>query len=196
MTVGNLANRLTLLRIILIPVFMAFLLSRLPLGDWLAAGVFVIAALTDSVDGYIARKHNQITVFGQFFDPLADKLLILAALITLVGQGRLSAWLAMIIITREFAVSGLRYYAWMNGRVIAASPLGKVKTVSQVIAIIFWILKPAIIPTLLADVVMGIAVAITIVSGLDYYLKIGPSLDQEGAGRAKAPKSETRSKGR
>ena len=190
---GNLANRLTLLRIILIPVFMAFLLSRLPLGDWLAAGVFVIAALTDSVDGYIARKHNQITVFGQFFDPLADKLLISAALITLVGQGRLSAWLAMIIITREFAVSGLRYFAWMNGKVIPASSMGKIKTVSQVVAIIFWILKPAIISTLLADVVMGIAVAITIVSGLDYYLKIRPNLDQVATDQDKDKQVETRS---
>src|SRR3990172_3855986 len=167
----NLANRLTLFRIILIPVFIAFLLSRLPLGDWLAVAVFTIAALTDSFDGYIARKHNQITVLGQFLDPLADKLLISAALITLVGQGRLSAWLAMIIITREFAVSGLRLYAWTSGKVIAVSPLGKVKTVSQVVAIIFWILKPAIISNLLADVVMGAAVIITIVSGVDYYFK-------------------------
>lgn len=174
----NLANIVTLFRIILIPVFMAFLLSRLPLGDWLAVVVFTIAALTDSVDGYIARKHNQITVFGQFLDPVADKLLIFAALITLVGQGRLSAWLAMIIITREFAVSGLRLYAWANGKVIAASPLGKIKTVSQVVAIIFWILKPTIISNTLADVVMGAAVVITIVSGVDYYLKIRPNLDQ------------------
>lgn len=174
----NLANRLTLLRIILIPVFVAFLLSRLPLGDWLAVAVFTIAALTDSVDGYIARKHNQITVFGQFFDPLADKLLISAALITLVGQNRLPAWIAMIIITREFAVSGLRYFAWSNGKVVPAGSLGKIKTVSQVLAIIFWILQPAVISAVLADVVMGVAVIITIVSGVDYYIKMRPNLDQ------------------
>lgn len=176
-TMGNLANKITILRIMLIPVFMAFLLSRLPLGDWLAVAVFVVAALTDSVDGYIARKHNQITVFGQFFDPLADKLLISAALITLVGQGRLSAWLAMIIITREFAVSGLRFFAWTNGKVVPASSLGKIKTVSQVLAIIFWILKPAIVSTIAADIVMGAAVTITIVSGVDYYIKIRPNLE-------------------
>ncbi len=176
---SNLANRLTLLRIILIPVFVVFLLSQLSWGDWAAVVVFVIAALTDSVDGYVARKHNQITVFGQFLDPLADKLLISAALITLVGQGRLSAWLAMIIITREFAVSGLRLYAWSNGKVIAASSLGKFKTVSQVIAIIFWILKPQYIAPMVANIVMGIAVTITIISGIDYYLKIKPGPDQQ-----------------
>ena len=171
---SNLANRLTLLRIILIPVFVVFLLSQVSWGDWAAVAVFVIAALTDSVDGYVARKHDQITVFGQFLDPLADKLLISAALITLVGQGRLSAWLAMIIITREFAVSGLRLFAWANGKIIVASSLGKIKTVSQVLAIIFWILKPTVINPVLADVVMGVAVAITVVSGIDYYLKIKP----------------------
>lgn len=176
---SNLANRLTLLRIILIPVFVVFLLSQLPWGDWAAVVIFVVAALTDTVDGYVARKHNQITVFGQFLDPLADKLLIAAALITLVGQGRLPAWLAMIIITREFAVSGLRLFAWFNGKVIVASSLGKFKTVSQVIAIIFWILKPQYIPTMVANIVMGIAVIITIVSGLDYYLKIKPGSDQQ-----------------
>lgn len=189
----NLANRLTFFRIILIPVFVAFLLSRLPLGDWLAVVVFTIAALTDSVDGYIARKHGQITVLGQFLDPVADKLLVAAALITLVGQGRLPAWLAMIIITREFAVSGLRLYAWSNGKVIAASPLGKVKTVSQVVAIIFWILKPAIISNLLADVVMGAAVIITIVSGVDYYFKIRPNPDQvSGPEKGKDKRLEAR----
>ena len=175
----NIANRLTMLRIILIPVFMAFLLSRLPLGDWLAVLVFTVAALTDSVDGYLARKHNQITVFGKLFDPLADKLLISAALVTLVGQGRLSAWLAMIIITREFAVSGLRLFAMAKGKVIAASPLGKAKTVSQVIAIILWILKPTLVSDILADIAMGTAVIITIVSGIDYYLKLRPALDRE-----------------
>lgn len=171
------ANSITLLRIILIPIFMAFLLSRIPFGDWLAAAVFAIAALTDSIDGYLARKHNQITVFGQFFDPLADKLLISAALISLVGQGRLSAWLAMVIITREFAISGLRIFALVNGKIIAASSLGKIKTVSQVIAIIAWILKPALVSDAVASLIMGVAVTITIVSGFDYYLKVRPDLE-------------------
>jgi len=178
----NLANKLTVLRIILIPVFMAFLLSRLAWGDWLAVVVFTIAALTDSADGYVARTRNQITAFGQFFDPLADKLLVSAALVTLVGLGRLSAWLAMIIITREFAVSGLRLFALLNGRVVAASPMGKIKTVSQVLAIILWILKPVVVTDIVANVVMGTAVVITIVSGIDYYLKIRPDIDRSTGG--------------
>lgn len=177
---SNLANKITLLRILLIPVFMAFLLSRLPWGDWAAVVVFAVAALTDSIDGYVARKHNQITVFGKFFDPLADKLLISSALVALVGQGRLSAWLAMIIITREFAVSGLRIFALVNGRVISASSLGKAKTVSQVLAIILWILKPTLVSTTLANLVMAIAVAITVISGIDYYIKIKPSIEKLG----------------
>ncbi len=173
----NIANRVTIFRILLIPVFMAFMLGRIPYGDWMAVIVFTVAAITDSVDGYLARKHNQITVFGQFFDPLADKLLISAALVTLVDLGTLSAWIVMIILTREFAVSGLRLMAVLKGIVVPASPLGKIKTISQVIAVIAWILKPAVVPDILAIVLMSIAVIVTVVSGIDYYIEIKPALE-------------------
>ncbi len=173
----NLANRITILRILLIPVFMAFLLGGVPYGDWLAAAVFTIAATTDSIDGYLARKHNQITVFGQFFDPIADKLLISAALVSLVDQGDLSAWIVMIILTREFAVSGLRLTAVASGVVVPAGTLGKLKTISQVVAVIAWILKPTVVPEVLAMVLMGLAVLITVVSGFDYYVQIKPVLN-------------------
>lgn len=183
----NVANRVTLFRILLIPVFMAFLLGRLPYGDWLAVIVFTIAAITDSVDGYLARKHNQITVFGQFFDPLADKLLISAALVTLVDLGTLSAWIVMVILTREFAVSGLRLMAVVKGVIVPASILGKIKTISQVVAVIAWILMPAVVPEALAVVLMGGAVVITLVSGFDYYIKIKPALEtHEGEGRSQS----------
>lgn len=173
----NIANRITILRILLIPVFMAFLLGRAPYGDWLAVIVFTIAALTDSVDGYLARKHNQITVFGQFFDPLADKLLISAALVALVDQGELSAWIVMIILTREFVVSGLRLTAVARGVVVPASPLGKIKTITQVVAVIAWILQPNVIPAPLAWLLMGVAVIATVVSGFEYYVKLKPALE-------------------
>ncbi len=167
-----------MLRILLIPVFMAFLLSRAPYGDWLAAIVFTIAAVTDSIDGYLARKHNQITVFGQFFDPLADKLLISAALVALVDLGQLSAWIVMIILTREFAVSGLRLMSVARGVVVPASRLGKIKTTTQVVAIIAWILQPNVVPWPLAWFLMAVAVIATVVSGFDYYIKLKPALEE------------------
>lgn len=174
----NIANRITMLRILLIPVFMAFLLSRAPYGDWLAAVVFTIAAVTDSIDGYLARKHNQITVFGQFFDPLADKLLISAALVALVDLGQLSAWIVMIILTREFAVSGLRLMSVARGVVVPASRLGKIKTTTQVVAVIAWILQPSVVPWPLAWFLMAVAVIATVVSGFDYYIKLKPALEE------------------
>lgn len=174
---ANIANRITIFRILLIPVFMAFLLGRLPWGDWLAVGVFTIAAASDSVDGYLARKHNQVTVFGQFFDPLADKLLISAALVALVDLNELSAWIVMVILTREFVVSGLRFMAIVKGVVVPASKLGKAKTITQVLAIIAWILKPNVIPEWLAVILMAAAVIVTVVSGFDYYFKIRPALE-------------------
>ena len=174
----NIANRVTMLRILLIPIFMALLLGRAPYGDWLAVAVFTIAALTDNIDGYLARKHNQITVFGQFFDPLADKLLISAALVALVSQGRLSAWIVMIILTREFVVSGLRLVAVARGAVVPASPLGKIKTITQVVAVIALILQPNVVPWQLAWFLMAVAVIATVVSGFDYYVKLKPALEE------------------
>lgn len=185
----NLANKITIGRIVLIPVFMAFLLSNIPYGEWLAVIFFSLAAVTDGLDGYVARSQKQVTVFGQFLDPMADKLLISAALISLVDLHRLSAWIAMVIIGREFAVSGLRLLALGEGQVIASSRLGKVKTVFQVLAVIAWIIKvnPAYSPGELllvsstAWALMGAAIALTLISGLDYYLKSRRLWENQGA---------------
>ena len=132
----NLPNTLTLLRILLVPVVVVALLDETPNGDAIAAGVFALAALTDGLDGYIARSRDAITTFGKLMDPLADKLLVTAALVSLVSLGRLEAWIAMVIIAREFAVTGLRGVAAEQGVVIQASWLGKMKTILQIAAII------------------------------------------------------------
>ena len=177
----NLPNRLTLARIILIPVFMAFLLLQVPKGhtifphqDVVAAIIFILAATTDGLDGYIARKRGQITVLGKFMDPLADKLLVSAALISLVELGEVPAWVAWIILGREFAVTGLRAIAASDGVVISASKLGKIKTVTQVIAISSILLHDW--PLSLINIHIGqpflyIALVFTVISGVDYLLK-------------------------
>lgn len=175
----NLANKLTIIRILMIPVFMVFILSNIPYGDWFAALVFSIAALTDGLDGYIARSRKEVTNFGRFLDPVADKLLISAALISLVDLNLLSTWIAMVIIGREIAVLGLRILAMGEGRIIASSAAGKSKTVFQVAAIIAWILKSAVTVDVdmkqavdsIAYVLMAAAVILTLVSGADYYFK-------------------------
>ncbi|ABR48811.1 CDP-diacylglycerol--glycerol-3-phosphate 3-phosphatidyltransferase [Alkaliphilus metalliredigens QYMF] len=167
----NLANKLTILRIFLIPLFMMFLLSRVPYGVTIAAGIFIIAAITDTLDGYIARKKNQITTFGKFMDPLADKLLVSAALISLVQMGRLSAWIVVVIISREFTISVLRAVAAAEGIVISASWWGKAKTITQILAIIFILLDnfPFHYINFPFDVIMlWVAVIFTIISGIDY----------------------------
>src|ERR687889_1776528 len=132
----NLPNLLTLLRILLVPVLVVALLEATPNGSAVAAAVFALAAVTDGLDGYIARSRRSITTFGKVMDPIADKLLIAAALITLVSLERVEPWLAMVIIAREFAVSGLRVAAGQQGLVIPASPLGKLKTLFQIAAIL------------------------------------------------------------
>lgn len=169
----NLANRLTMIRIILVPIFMVFLLTRIPGGRFWAAIIFIIAAITDGLDGYIARSRQQITKLGKLIDPLADKLLISAALVSLVELGLVPAWVAVLIISREFAVTGLRTVAASEGVVIAASKLGKAKTVSQVVAIIILLLQEIPWPflPLLAKVGLIVAVVLTMVSGIDYFTK-------------------------
>ena len=163
----NLANTLTLLRILLVPVVVVALLDETPNGDAIAAGVFALAALTDGLDGWIARNRGEITTFGKLMDPLADKLLVTAALVSLVSLGRLEAWVAMVIIAREFAVTGLRAVAAERGVVIQASWLGKVKTILQIAAIIALI---AVDPTPLGvDILVYVAVAATVISGVDYF---------------------------
>ena len=171
----NLANKLTLSRIFLIPIFMLVLLIRIPLGEYIAAGIFIIAASTDGLDGYVARKRKEVTNLGKLMDPLADKLLISTALIILVEMKEISAWVAVIIISREFFVTGLRTLAAAEGVVIEASKLGKVKTISQIVAISALLLNDFPL-SLIFDFPFGkyamyIAVFFTVWSGLDYYLK-------------------------
>lgn len=153
---------------------MLFLLKRVPFGEYIAAGIFIIAASTDGLDGYIARKRKEVTNLGKLMDPLADKLLVSAALISLVELEQISAWVAVVIIGREFFVTGLRAIAAAEGVVIAASKLGKVKTISQIVAISALLLKD--FPLSLLHITFGkyainVAVFFTIWSGVDYYLK-------------------------
>lgn len=178
----NLANALTLLRILAVPVVVVALLGETPNGDALAAGVFALAALTDGLDGYFARSRDAVTTFGKLMDPLADKLLITAALISLVSLGRLQAWVAMVIIAREIAVTGLRGIAVERGVVIAASRLGKLKTVLQIAAVIALIAtnpSPAWV-----DGLVYLAVAATVLSGADYFFGLRRRLEQEREARA------------
>ncbi len=169
----NIPNSLTLLRILLIPIFVVILVLRIPYyGDLLAAAIFILAALTDSLDGYLARKYKQITKLGIILDPIADKLLITAALICLVELGRIPGWIAIVILGREFAVSGLRSVKAEEGIIIPASKLGKFKTISQILAVIF-IFSESIFPCFkgVGQWAMYIAVVITVISGVDYFYK-------------------------
>ena len=178
----NLPNTLTVLRILLVPVVVVALLDETPNGDAIAAGVFALAAFTDSLDGYIARQRNAVTTFGKLMDPIADKLLIAAALIALVSLDRLAAWIAMVIIAREFAVTGLRLVAAERGVVIQASWLGKAKTILQVAAIICLIaFNPA---PLGVDLLVYAAVAATVISGVDYFFGFRRRLTRQGAAQA------------
>lgn len=197
----NLPNKLSILRIILVPATMLFMLPVNIYGwqpeGWnafinsngmtVAAAVFIIASLTDMADGKIARKYNLITDLGKFLDSLADKILVISIMLGLVYLGRLSPVLVMIIILREFAVSGLRMIAASKGEVIAARMIGKVKTVTQMVAIIYIMFEPLLIRifgltyngypletsavTIIGDVLFGICVIMTIVSGIDYLIK-------------------------
>lgn len=170
----NLANKLTLLRIFLVPVFMFFLLTRIPYGQYIAAVIFIFAASTDGLDGYIARKRKEVTNLGKLMDPLADKLLISAALICLVDLKQVSGWVAFVIIAREFFVTGLRSIAASEGVIIAASKWGKVKTITQIIAVAIILLQDKVLSFInfnLGRHVMYIAVFFTVWSGIDYYLK-------------------------
>lgn len=170
----NLPNKLTILRTIMIPVFLIFLyIPGLGMtGDVLAAAIFVLASFTDFLDGKIARKYNLVTNFGKFMDPLADKLLVCSALIALVDLDRIPAWVVIIIIAREFIISGFRLIASDNGVVIAASYWGKFKTTFQMIMIILLILNIDYpYSNIINMVIMYIALALTIISLLDYIIK-------------------------
>jgi CDP-diacylglycerol---glycerol-3-phosphate 3-phosphatidyltransferase len=176
----NLPNALTLLRILAVPVVVVALLGETPNGDELAAAVFALAALTDGLDGYFARSRDAVTTFGKLMDPLADKLLITAALVSLVSLDRLQAWVAMVIIAREIAVTGLRAIAAERGVVIAASWMGKLKTVLQ-IAAIFALIAANPAPTWV-DVLLYVAVAATLISGADYFFGLRKRLAETQPG--------------
>lgn len=169
----NLPNKLTIFRIILVPVFLIFLLGQF--GYWaniVAAVIFIAASATDMLDGYIARKYNMITNFGKFMDPLADKLLVDSALIALVALGRIEAWIVIVIIGREFIISGFRLVAADNGTVIAASFWGKIKTVFQMAATILLIFDFPWFPIyLITQILVYIALVLTVVSLIDYLIK-------------------------
>lgn len=169
----NLPNKLTVLRVCLVPVFVVFMLWD-GLGSsakYVAAAIFIIASATDWLDGYLARKHNLVTDFGKFMDPIADKLLVCSALICLVENGALAAWMVIVIIGREFIISGFRLVASDKGVVIAASYWGKFKTVSQMLMVILLILDLGGIWNTIANVLIWIAIILTVVSLVDYLLK-------------------------
>ena len=166
----NMANRITILRIIIVPIFMAVLLSDMPNSKIIAAAIFIIAALSDKVDGYIARKYNQITTFGKIFDPLADKLLVCSAFVIFIDLGIMPAWMVFVIIAREFIVASLRTVAADGGKIIAASIWGKLKTVVQFTGIIVFLL--GVTPWEWVNPVINWAILITtLVSGIDYIIK-------------------------
>ncbi len=167
----NLPNKLTMFRVILIPFFIVFLLIPITSYDkWIALVIFIVASLTDLLDGKIARKYNLVTNFGKFMDPLADKLLVCSALICLIELHKIPAWMVIIIIAREFIISGFRLVASDNGVVIAASYWGKFKTTFQMVAVCLLIADiPAV--HLLTQIVLWIAVILTVVSLADYIIK-------------------------
>ena len=170
----NLPNRLTILRVILIPFFVVFMLVDIPAGygNWVALAIFIIASFTDMFDGKIARKYGLVTNFGKFMDPLADKLLVCSALICLVSNGAMAEWMAIIIVSREFIISGLRLVASDNGVVIAASKWGKFKTVFQMLMIGFMIGNVQLLLFRVVTVILTwIALILTVVSLVDYMYK-------------------------
>ena len=178
----NLPNKLTILRTVMIPFFILFLYT-----DWfhgydkiIAAVIFIAASLTDMLDGKIARKYNLVTNFGKFMDPLADKLLVCSALIALVDLNKIAAWIVIIIIAREFIISGFRLVASDNGIVIAASYWGKFKTVSQMFMVIVMIMDLGGVFDVIGTVLMWAALILTIVSLIDYIAKNVEVLTQGG----------------
>ncbi|MGE5676604.1 MAG: CDP-diacylglycerol--glycerol-3-phosphate 3-phosphatidyltransferase [Pseudomonadota bacterium] len=170
----NLANKITLARVLMIPVFLVLMLVEFPYHMTWALAVFALASLTDHLDGHIARKYNMITDFGKFMDPLADKLLVTAAFVVFVQLGKIDAWIVFVILAREFAVTGLRSLAAAQDVIIAASYFGKVKTVTQITAIIILLMGnyPFSLVNFPMDTVMVYAALIaTIASGVDYFIK-------------------------
>ena len=164
----NLPNKLTVLRIVLILPFLLVLYLDVPGASYIALAIFIIASLTDLLDGKIARKYNLITDFGKFADPLADKMLVVAAMLWFVENGQMPGWALLIVILREFAVSGLRMVASDQGRVIAAGWSGKVKTASTMVCIVLMFLP---IPDLVNTLCVAVIVVTTLWSGVEYFVK-------------------------
>ena len=178
----NLPNKLTVLRVIMVPFFVLFMLTDLG-GDankWIALAIFCVASRSDMLDGKIARARNLVTNFGKFMDPLADKLLVCSAMICLIPVGKLPAWIVIIIIAREFIISGFRLIASDNGIVIAASYWGKFKTVSQMFMIILLIADFGGIFVMIENVLIWVSLILTVVSLIDYIAKNKQVLTQGG----------------
>ena len=175
----NLPNKLSMLRICMIPFFVVFALMEAQWAQLLALAIFVIASLTDLLDGKIARARGLVTNFGKFIDPIADKLLVMSAMLVLVGQGRMPSWICIIMLGREFAISGFRLVAADSGKVIAAGWLGKVKTVTQMTAIIMLLFLVPVsgapllgqFGVVLANIAMYVSAFMTLWSGVDYIVK-------------------------
>lgn len=170
----NLPNKLTLLRIIMIPVFVVLLYFDFPFNNLVALAVFILASITDTLDGYIARKYNLITDFGKFMDPIADKLLVTAAMLVFVDWHMMPAWVVIVVVAREFIVSALRLVAANNGRVIAAGWSGKVKTASTMVCICIMLLG---LPQWVNAVCSAVILVTTAYSGIEYLVKNKDVLD-------------------
>ena len=164
----NTANKLTLLRVIMIPVFMLALYLEFPFDDIIALVIFILASVTDFIDGYVARHFNQITDFGKFMDPLADKLLVISAMLWFVEAGKMSAWAVLIVLAREFAVSGLRMVAAPKGIVIAAAWSGKIKTAATMVCICVMLVP---MPAVIYEICVAVIVLTTLWSGVEYFIK-------------------------
>ena len=169
----NLPNKITMIRVILIPFFVFFMLTDfVPYSNVIAVAIFIVASLTDTLDGYLARKYELVSNFGKFMDPLADKLLVCSALICLIALDRIPAWIVIVIISREFIISGFRLIAADNGVVIAASYWGKFKTASQMVTVILLVLNiQNTVFTVLGTVFIYISLVLTVVSLIDYIAK-------------------------
>ena len=166
------ASKITLVRVVFIPILMVLMYLSGGCANiwmWLALGLFIIASITDYIDGHIARTRNQVTDFGKFLDPLADKLLVIAAMCMFCQWGMMPAWALMLVLTREFAVTGLRLVAVGKGKVIAAGWSGKVKTATTMISLCVWMAFPGI--PLLSGVIIGLIVVTTIYSGIEYFVQ-------------------------
>ena len=178
----NLPNKLTVLRVIMIPFFVVFMLMDITgaADKWIALAIFIVASLTDLLDGKIARKYNLVTNFGKFMDPLADKLLVSAAMICMIEKGMLASWIVIIIISREFIISGFRLVASDGGIVIAASYWGKFKTVSQMAMIIVLIADFGGVFDMIGTALIWVSLVLTVVSLIDYVAKNVQVLTQGG----------------